>query len=94
MKFRYIGTNENMTVFGYDFSGGLTPDVTDAVAIAKLSGNSHFVLIKEDKQDKRRHLPAPGVIGQVEKAAAETESEKLPEGEDRKPAPTAIEKRQ
>jgi hypothetical protein len=42
MKFRYIGINENMTAFGYDFRDGKTPEVTDENAIKRLSGNRFF----------------------------------------------------
>ena len=42
MKFKYLGTNPYMVAFGYDFSGGATPDVTDERAIKKLSGNREF----------------------------------------------------
>jgi hypothetical protein len=45
MKFRYIGDKENMKVFGYDFSGGQTPDVTDENAIKRLQGNHFFEVV-------------------------------------------------
>ena len=47
MKFRYIGDKENMHVFGYDFRDGKEPDVTDANAIKRLTGNSHFEAIPD-----------------------------------------------
>jgi hypothetical protein len=50
MKFRYLGKKEDMKVFGYDFTNGNTPDVTEAVFIAKLSGNSHFEAVKESRK--------------------------------------------
>jgi hypothetical protein len=50
MKFRYIGKKEEMKVFGYDFSNGATPDVTEETFIAKLSGNSHFEAVKKSKE--------------------------------------------
>lgn len=56
MKFRYLGEEENMNVFGYDFSNQATPDVTEEMFIAKLTGNSHFETVKEDK----KKLSAPG----------------------------------
>lgn len=49
MKFRYVGEKEDMQVFGYDFSGGKITDVTDENAIKKLSGNTHFESVEEDK---------------------------------------------
>jgi hypothetical protein len=42
MKFRYIGSNDNMTAFGYDFRDGKTPEVTDENAVKRLSGNRFF----------------------------------------------------
>jgi hypothetical protein len=42
MRFRYIGSNENMTAFGYDFQDGNAPEVTDDNAIKRLSGNRFF----------------------------------------------------
>ena len=50
MKFRYVGKKEDMKVFGYDFTNGNVPDVTDSAFIAKLSGNSHFEAVKESKK--------------------------------------------
>lgn len=50
MKFRYLGKKEDMKVFGYDFTNGNVPDVTEAAFIAKLSGNSHFEAVKESKK--------------------------------------------
>jgi len=47
MKFRYLGDHEVMQVYGYDFSGGATPDVTDARAVAKFTGNREFELVEE-----------------------------------------------
>lgn len=48
MKFRYLGEKEDMAVFGYDFSNGSTPEVTEELVITKLSGNSHFEAVEED----------------------------------------------
>lgn len=49
MRFRYLGDKDDMTAFGYDFRDGTTPDVTDAHAIAKLSGNNHFEAVEEEE---------------------------------------------
>ena len=46
MRFRYLGNKDEMTAFGYDFSGGNTPDVADPHAIKKLRGNSHFECVE------------------------------------------------
>lgn len=51
MKFRYLGGKETMVAFGYDFSHGAEPDVTDEHAIAKLSGNSHFAAVGEGEEE-------------------------------------------
>ena len=50
MKFRYLGEKDNMQVFGYDFRDGATPDVTDENALKRLSGNSHFEVVDEDRE--------------------------------------------
>ncbi len=42
MKFKYLGDKQDMAVFGYDFSNGKTPEVTDAFAIGKLTNNMEF----------------------------------------------------
>jgi hypothetical protein len=47
MRFRYIGDSDNMTVFGYSFAGGNEPEVADAHAIGKLSGNRFFEAVGE-----------------------------------------------
>lgn len=47
MKFKFLGDTKNMKVFGYDFSDGATPDVTDEKAIAKLLGNAEFKAIED-----------------------------------------------
>jgi hypothetical protein len=47
MKFRYIGSSGNMTAYGYDFRGGNEPEVTDANAIKRLSGNRFFEVVEE-----------------------------------------------
>lgn len=47
MKFKYLGTNPYMVAFGFDFSGGATPDVTDERAIKKLSGNREFTTVED-----------------------------------------------
>lgn len=49
MKFKFIGDCKKMTTFGYDFSDGATPDVTDEKVIAKLLGNAEFEAIEEGK---------------------------------------------
>lgn len=46
MRFKYLGENKGMKVFGYDFSGGKTPDVTDEKVIKKLSGNREFAMVE------------------------------------------------
>ena len=46
MKFKFLGDTKNMKVFGYDFSNGATPDVTDEKAIAKLLGNAEFEVVE------------------------------------------------
>lgn len=90
MKFRYLGKKDDMKVFGSDFSGGKTPDVTDEKACAKLSGNRHFEAVKETKANQK---PVGEVISQVNKAATETALAILAEGEERTPVLEAIEKR-
>ena len=47
MKFKFLGDTKNMKVFGYDFSNGATPDVTDEKAIAKLLGNAEFEAVEK-----------------------------------------------
>lgn len=47
MKFKYLGTNPYMIAFGYDFSGGAAPDVTDERAIKKLYGNREFASVND-----------------------------------------------
>jgi hypothetical protein len=63
VKFRYLGEKDNMTVYGYDFTNGNAPDVTDELAIRKLSGNSQFEAIKEEvkkvKAAAEKPTPAP-----------------------------------
>jgi hypothetical protein len=49
MKFKFIGDSENMIAFGYDFTNGNEPDVTDSHAIGKLSGNSFFEQVKDEE---------------------------------------------
>ena len=51
MKFRYLGDKKDMKAFGYDFSKGATPDVTDENAIKRLSGNNTFEIVKELAKD-------------------------------------------
>lgn len=46
MKFAYVGDKIIMQAFGYDFSGGKTPDVTDANAIKRLLTNPHFECVE------------------------------------------------
>ena len=46
MRFRYLGNKGEMKAFGYDFTGGATPDVTDPFVVAKLRGNSHFECVE------------------------------------------------
>lgn len=49
MKFKFLGDTKNMKLFGYDFSNGATPDVTDEKAIAKLLGNAEFEAVEGGK---------------------------------------------
>jgi hypothetical protein len=42
MRFRYLGDKDEMVAFGYRFAGGNEPEVTDAHALRKLSGNRFF----------------------------------------------------
>lgn len=77
MKFRYLGDKKDMQAFGYDFSNGATPDVTDEFAIMKLSGNNHFEVaesFEEVKEPARRGRKAqPLAFGPVEAPEAVTE---------------------
>ena len=50
MKFRYLGKKEDMKVFGYDFTNGAIPNVTEEAIITKLSGNSHFEAVKKGEK--------------------------------------------
>lgn len=88
MKFRYLGKNEGMTAFGHDFSGGATPDVTDEVAVRKLSGNSHFEVVKDFNQKD-----ANEILIQVKEADSTEVLETLAAGEDRIQILDAIEKK-
>lgn len=58
MKFRYLGDHVEMKVFGYDFTNGATPDVTEACFIGKLSNNSHFEAVKEVIGSKKKLVAA------------------------------------
>jgi len=58
MKFRYLGDKKDMKVFGYDFSKGATPDVTDENAIKRLSGNTDFEIVKEEPAKDAQKGPA------------------------------------
>lgn len=62
MKFRYIAEKENMSVFGYDFSNGATPDVIEEIYIRKLSGNNHFEAAKESNKKPVKPVTAEPVI--------------------------------
>lgn len=46
MIFKYLGDHKDMQAFGYDFSNGATPDVTDEMVIAKLQGNPEFDVVE------------------------------------------------
>jgi hypothetical protein len=52
MKFKYLGDKKDMVVFGYDFSDGQTPDVTDEKIIQKLTDNSHFEAVDGEEKPK------------------------------------------
>jgi Mg/Co/Ni transporter MgtE len=88
MKFRYVGENEEMKVFGHDFSNGATPDVTDESVIRKLTGNSHFEVIKGFSRKDANEL-----LIQVREAGTIEALEKLAENEDRIQVLDAIEKK-
>jgi hypothetical protein len=88
MKFRYVGDKADMRVFGYDFSDGQTPDVTDEHAIKKLSGNSHFEEIEDTNRPSKVEM-----LALIQEAQTVEELERLADGEDRKAALEAIEKR-
>lgn len=60
MKFRYLGKKETMIAFGHDFSGGAVCDVTDANAIKRLTGNSHFAAVVDKKAAEPKKAPAAG----------------------------------
>lgn len=47
MKFKFLGDCKEMVAFGYDFTEGKTPDVTDEKAIHKLSNNAEFEALPE-----------------------------------------------
>jgi len=76
MKFKYLGDKEEMNAFGYDFSGGNTPEVMDERIIAKLQGNGHFMAVEEG-------------LGETGIAATEAVGEPT-EGEAAQSAPTAV----
>ena len=71
MKFKYLGKNEGMQVFGHDFSDGATPDVTDEKAIAKLMGNAEFEAVDD--------APAPPAPPKEEKPKGDKKEEKQKE---------------
>jgi hypothetical protein len=56
MKFKFIGNparpddKSSISLFGYSFQGGVPVDVTNAHAIAKLSGHSHFAKVADDDE--------------------------------------------
>lgn len=67
MKFRYLGEKQVMTAFGYDFSHGNIPDITDGHVISKLLSNSHFEAVeviepiqKPNPEPKKRGRKARG----------------------------------
>lgn len=74
MKFKFLGDTKNMKVFGYDFSDGATPDVTDEKAIAKLLGNAEFKAIEDAPAQ-----PAPPTPAKEEKPKGEKKEEKQKE---------------
>ena len=73
MKFKFLGDTKNMKVFGYDFSNGATPDVTDAKAIAKLQGNAEFEAIEDGKtfgspvKEKKQKAVEPAQVEELDK---------------------------
>lgn len=68
MKFRYIGTSEEMQVYGYDFRDGKTPDVTDPNAINRLFGSTVFERVDEVKDGEDAETPAKKKPGRKPKA--------------------------
>lgn len=48
-----------MVVFGYDFSDSKTPDVTNRVAIRKLSGNRFFEKVEDKQEVEDRPITEP-----------------------------------
>ena len=68
MRFRYLGDKDDMTAFGYDFSGGSQPDVTDPQAIKKLSGNRFFEAVEQvTMQEGSGEMPAKNKGGRPRK---------------------------
>jgi hypothetical protein len=90
MKFKYLGKDENMVAFGYDFSEGQTPDVTDGNAIARLTGNPYFEAVGGDINDEGR-MNVRDTLLLIPTASLET-LDQMAEGEDRKTVLNAIEK--
>lgn len=82
MKFKFLGDTKNMQVYGYDFSDGATPDVTDDFVIAKLQGNKEFEAVgaavkpqkeKKEKKDDQQATSVQDVDGQGEAISGETD---------------------
>jgi len=75
MKFRYLGDKKDMKAFGYDFSKGATPDVTDENAIKRLSGNNHFEAVDEVQEteipqpEPEAETPLPEAVDEVQETS-------------------------
>jgi len=57
VKFKFLGTTSPMTAFGYDFTGGKTPDVVEPAFIAKLQGNAEFECVTDSTAEVKHRAP-------------------------------------
>jgi hypothetical protein len=57
MEFRYIGSSDDMTAYGYDFRNGNEPDVTDEKAVVRLAGNRFFEAIPTEGETAQDEEP-------------------------------------
>jgi hypothetical protein len=68
-----------MTAFGYDFRDGSTPEVTDANAIKRLSGNRYFeVLPDASETEEVEEVPPSPFVADVIAEAQEGINEDAP----------------
>ena len=67
MRFAYIGDHKGMVAFGLPFPVGVAVEVTDPHAIAKLSGNSHWIKC-DTEPGQEPEQPAPKRRGRPPKA--------------------------